>query len=38
MTIWQIAVMLMMPVSGLLFAGVALYIVNRKFGPGYRDR
>jgi hypothetical protein len=37
MTAWQIAATLMMPISGLLFAGVALYIVNRKFGPGYKD-
>ncbi|TCR04504.1 hypothetical protein EDF70_102603 [Neorhizobium sp. JUb45] len=37
MTFLQIASMLLMPVSGLLFAGVALYIVNRKFGPGYKD-
>ncbi|MDP9839058.1 hypothetical protein J2T09_003833 [Neorhizobium huautlense] len=37
MTIWQIAAMLMMPASALIFAGVALYIVNRKFGPGYKD-
>jgi hypothetical protein len=37
MTVWQIASMLLVPVSGLLFVAVALYIVNRKFGPGYRD-
>ncbi|TWF56747.1 hypothetical protein FHW37_102386 [Neorhizobium alkalisoli] len=33
----QIASMLLMPVSGLAFALVALYIVNRKFGHDHRD-
>jgi hypothetical protein len=29
--------MLIAPVSALLFAAVALYVVNKKFGPGFRD-
>jgi hypothetical protein len=36
MTALQITSMLIMPVSGLLFAAVALYIVSRKSGPGYK--
>ncbi len=37
MTTLQIASMLIAPVSALIFGLVALYIVNRKFGPGHRD-